>query len=203
MKIFVIGLPKSGRTAVAQGLAVGQDRRYIDASGWIRSTFREPKEGEHSQQFEDEYHRYLSMRMMVNPWFVTDHIRDMIKVFEGQNVKTFVIDGVFSPKDFVSLFDYRQDVVIFLNRTDNEAETKDHETIGVSVMRDYCFWMSSANLLPKNRWLEYNFKIPGEPNDLVKELGSKNSVFLIKSLEKVISHVQEQVKPFVNKTESL
>src|SRR5579885_3440038 len=168
MKIFVIGLPKSGRSTFAQALAQHNKTQYIDATTWIRSTFRERRDGEHIQQFEDEYHRYLSMRMMVNPWFVVDHVFDQIKIHQEEKIKHFVIDGLFAPKDFVHLFDYREDMVIFLNRTDNETETKDHETIGVSVMRDYCFWMSSANLLPKDRWIEYNFKIPGENSDFIK-----------------------------------
>jgi adenylate kinase family enzyme len=203
MKIFIIGLPKSGRTTVAQALSEGPRRQYIDATGWIRSTFREPQEGEHLQQFEDEYHRYLSMRMMVNPFFVTDHVRDMIEVSQSKTVKTFVIDGVFAPKDFTSLFDYREDMVIFLNRTDNETDVKDHENIGVSVMRDYCFWMSSAGLLPKERWLEYNFRIPGEDSEFIKELGSKNSVFLIKSLSRVIAHIKDKVSSFADKYPTL
>jgi len=203
MKIFVIGLPKSGRTAMAQALAEGERRQYIDATAWIRSTFRPPREGEHPQQFEDDYHRYLTMRMMVNPWFVIDHTFDLIKVAQEEKKKTVIIDGIFAPKDFTALFDYREDMVIFLNRTDNDTEVKDHENIGVSVMRDYCFWMSSAGLLPKERWLEYNFRIPGEAGDFVKELGSKNSVFLIKSFGKVIEHAKERVKPFADKVPSL
>lgn len=201
MKIFIIGLPKSGRTTVAQAISEGDRRQYIDATGWIRSTFRAPQEGEHVQQFEDEFHRYFSMRMMVNPWFITDHVRDMLNM--NPQKKAFIIDGIFTPKDLVSLFDYREDVVIFLNRTDNETDVKDHENIGVSVMRDYCFWMSSAGLLPKERWLEYNFRIPGEDSEFVKELGSKNSVFLIKSIERVIAHIKEKIIPFADKYPTL
>jgi len=203
MKVFIIGLPKSGRTTLAHSLAKHAKTQYIDASSWIRSTFRERRADEHIQQFEDEYHRYLSMRMMVNPWFLVDHVYDMIKVAQEQGAKNFIIDGVFSPKDFIHLFDYREDVVVFLNRTGNETETKDHETIGISVIRDYCFWLSSAELFPKARWLEYNFKIPGEDNDFVKELGSKNSVFIVRNLQKVISHATERVIPFLDKVPSL
>jgi hypothetical protein len=88
-------------------------------------------------------------------------------------------------------------MVVFLNRTDNAEEFKDSESIAVSVMRDYCFWMSAASLLPKDRWLEYNFKIPGDDSDFIKKLGSKNSVFLAKSLTKAISHLKESLKDLV------
>jgi hypothetical protein len=86
-----------------------------------------------------------------------------------------------------------EDFIVFLNRTNNEVDLKDYENIGVSVMRDYCFWLSSANNLDKNNWFEYNFNIPGEESDWVKSLGHKNSVFIVKSINKVISHLKERL----------
>jgi len=193
MKVFIVGLPKSGRTTVAKALVDSLGFAYIDATSWVRSTFRERKEGEHPNQYEDEYQSYLTKRMNVNPWFVSDHVYEMMKV-SGKDDAIFVIDGIISPKDFSALFDYREDVVVFLNRTDNEHEYRDHENIGASVIRDYCFWMSSAGLLAKSRWLEYNFKIPGEDSDFIKAMGAQNSVFIVKSIKKVISHLVERLK---------
>lgn len=192
MKIFIIGLPQSGRTTVAKSLCQeGGSTKYIDASSWLQCTFREPAPGEHPQQYQDEYYQYLNDRMKVNPHFIVDNIRDLMKVHS--KASNFVIDGITSPHDFINLFNYNEDIVVFLNRTDNNSEHKDQENIGVSVMRDYCFWMSSAGLLSKDRWLEYNFKIPGEDSDFIKTLGSKNSVFIVKSIHRVISHLQEKL----------
>jgi hypothetical protein len=131
--------------------------------------------------------------MMVNPWFVSGHVYEMMKV-SGKEDTIFVVDGIISPKDFGTLFDYRQDIVVFLNRTDNEHEYRDHENIGVSVIRDYCFWMSAAGVLSKDRWVEYNFKIPGEDSDFAKAMGAQNSVFIVKSIKKVISHLTERLQ---------
>lgn len=196
MKIFIIGLPKSGRTTVSQAIAAHFHARHIDATSWLKESFRARQEGEHIHHYEDDYDNFLSIRRLTNPNLITNHVRDTIKSYqEVDNI--FVIDGMASPKDFIEMFEYRQDVVIFLNRTDVEAEFKDHENIGISVMRDYCFWMASAGLLPKNRWLEYNFKIPGEEADFVKELGSKNSVFIIKSFNKVLSHILVTLTPCI------
>jgi hypothetical protein len=197
MKVFIVGLPRSGRTTVAQAIAEKHGWEYIDAMSWVRSTYREPRGDEHPHQFEDEYQQYLTKRMMVNPWFVSDHVCEMMKV-GGNEDTVFVIDGVASPKDFTALFDYRQDIVVFLNRTDNDHEYRDHENIGASVIRDYCFWMSAAGVLNKERWLEYNFRIPGEESDHVKVMGAQNSVFIVKSINKVISHVTDRVKEIVN-----
>lgn len=193
MKIFIVGLPKSGRTTVSKAVAEARGFEYIDAMSWVRSTFRKSKEDEHPQQYEDEYQQYLTKRMMVNPWFVSDHVQEMMKV-SSKDKATFIIDGIASPKDFTNLFDYRQDIVVFLNRTDHDPEYRDHESIGVSVIRDYCFWMSAAGVLSRDRWLEYNFKIPGEESDFIKMMGAQNSVFICRSLNKVISHLSDRLK---------
>jgi hypothetical protein len=54
--------------------------------------------------------------------------------------------------------------------------------------------MSAAGVLNKDRWLEYNFKIPGEDSDFVKAMGAQNSVFIVKSINKVISHLIERLE---------
>ena len=105
----------------------------------------------------------------------------------------FVIDGISSPQRLHHLFDYQKDIVVFLNRTDNTHEYRDHENIGTSVIRDYCFWMSAASLISKHKWLEYNFRIPGEYSTHIKVMGAQNSVFIVKSIAQVISHLREKI----------
>lgn len=197
MRIFLLGMPYSGRTTVAKELCQNDDYQYVDGSSWVKATFRDQKKGEHIQKYQEEYHEYLTSRIKANPWFCIDNILDTIKAYEGKK-SVFIIDGIMSPKDFVNLFDINEDIVIFLNRTDNIEEFKDSESIAVSVMRDYCFWMSAAGLLPRERWLEYNFKIPGEASEFVKKLGSKNSVFIARSIERATSHIKEVVAELVS-----
>jgi hypothetical protein len=138
----------------------------------------------------------LSKAIATSPQFVSDNIFNIInddaKFHVSNNI--YVIDGVSSPRDFATLFDYQNDIVVFLNRTDSNHEYRDHENIGTSVIRDYCFWMSAAGLLNKQRWLEYNFKIPGEDSDHVKQMGAQNSVYIVKSIKKVISHLSERLR---------
>lgn len=195
MKIFIIGLPKSGRTTMAKALSEKEGSHYIDASSWVKHTFRDIKDNEPAPTYQDEFHSYLSDRLKINPDLYVDNVKQSIQssllkapissLYEEQ---TFIIDGLNSPHDLVKLFNYNEDYMVFVNRTDNDAEYRDHESIGVSVIRDYCYWMSSAGLLPKSRWIEYNFKMPGEESDHVKILGSKNSVFIVKSINRAISH---------------
>lgn len=191
MKIFIIGLPESGRTTVAKALCESEKYKHIHASSWIKQTFREKKVTERPEQYHDEYHSWFTSRMANQPNMILDHISASMKSYS--NTDQFIIDGVFSPRDFISLFNYNTDMVVFLNRTNNETEYKDYENIGVSVIKDYCFWLASASLLPKEKWLEYNFQIPGEDSDYVKALGSKNSVFIVKSIDNVINHLKQRL----------
>jgi adenylate kinase family enzyme len=196
MNIFIIGLPNSGRTTVAKALAQTEGAYYIDASSWLKNSFRKPNENEPEQKFQDEYFHFLSSKLIQNPNLVSNHVNRLISeaIISNLNNETFIIDGLYSPRDLVHLFNSNEDYIVFLNRTDNETEYKDHESIGVSVIRDYCYWLSSANLLSKERWLEFNYKIPGEDSDFIKTLGSKNTVMIIKSISKVISILKEKLK---------
>jgi hypothetical protein len=189
MKVFILGLPESGRSTVATALCQDSQCCYVDGSHWVKQTYRSKRDNEHIEQYHDAYHQYFVNRLMSDPDMCIRNIEDTILSVQSN---FYVIDGLASPRDFATLFDYTQDFVVFLNRTDNEdVRSQDYEKIGVSVMRDYCFWMSSARLLPRNRWHEYNFKIVGGPVDRFKAMGSKNSVFVVSSIDKVITHLQE------------
>lgn len=191
MKIFIIGMPFSGRTTIAKAISDEEKYHYIDASNWIKYTFRDQKEGESDIKYQDEYHSYLTKRMQLNPNFTMSNIVDSIAAVNGK-YNIFIIDGIASPKDFIHLFNINEDVVVFLNRIDNVKEFKDSDSISISVIRDYCFWMSSVGLLSKDRWLEYNFKMNSEQElTTVKKLVSKNTVFLVKTFNSVILHLKE------------
>lgn len=193
MKVFIVGMPASGRTTVAKALCQDKRYRYVDGSSWVKSTFRPQKEGEHPQQYHDEYHTWFVSRLKHNPDLCLHPMTDAMTFYEaiGGEEYDYIVDSIVGPRDFVNMFDYNEDVVVFLDCINNTTEYKDYENIGVSVIRDYCFWLSAASLLPKDRWLEYKFQIPGEDSSYVKVLGSKNSVFIVKSLEKAISHLKE------------
>lgn len=192
MNIFIIGLPNSGRTTMAKAL-LDENTAYVDASLWVKHTFRERKENEPISTYQDEFFNYLSNRLKINPDLYYNNVIDAVKSIQTESFDNIIIDGINSPHDLVKLFNYNEDYIVFMNRTDNDTEFKDHENIGVSVIRDYCYWMSSINLLPKSRWIEYNFKLMGDDSDQVKILGSKNSVFIVKTLKRAISHFKETI----------
>lgn len=199
MKIFIIGMPYSGRTTVAKAIMQDEKYQYIDASSWIKNTFRDQEKDEHIQKYLESYHEYLSKRIQANPLFAIQNVLDTIAAYKERG-DIFIIDGINSPKDFVHLFDFNKDIVVFLNRTDNTEEFKDSESVAVSVIRDYCYWLSTANLLSQNRWLEYNFRIPGDGPEvnMIKKMGAKSSVFLSRSIGNTISHLRKSLKELVN-----
>lgn len=182
-------MPESGRTTVAKSLCQDTSFIYVDASGWLKDSFRPQREGEHPEQYHDAYHHWYLNRVKENKTLTVNHVNSTIAAYGSES--HWVIDGINSPHDFPNLFDYNQDFVVFLNRTDNqEVKIKDYETIGTSVIRDYCFWLSSGGMLPKDRWHEYNFKIVGGVIEKFKAMGSKNSVFIVGSLDKVVEHLK-------------
>jgi len=189
MKIFILGMPESCRTTVAKALCQEQGFTYIDSYSWIKNSFRPQRSNEHPEQYLDEYHHWYLNRLKEKNLNI-DFINGIISCYQKDS--NWVIDGINNPHDFTNLFDYNKDFVVFLNRTDNQdSKSKDYESIGISVIRDYCFWLSSAGLLSKHKWYEYNFKLIGGSPDRFKAMGSKNSVFILGSIEKVIDHLKQ------------
>jgi adenylate kinase family enzyme len=190
MNIFILGLPKSGRTTLANEIVKNGEFLYIDTSSWIKSSFRIKRDDESQDLYDEDYYQFYINKIKVDSELSYRNTQNIIDICDKYKI---VIDNLIGPKDFIQLFDYNKDIVIFLNRIDYSAEYKDFQSIGLSVMRDYCYWLAAAGLLPKSNWIEYNFRIPGEDDDHIKILGNKNSVYLVKSLNKVISHFKEKL----------
>ena len=191
MNIYIIGLPNSGRTTVAKAIASNLGYNYISTTDWVKVSFREKNESEHDQSYSEAFQKYFFERLKHKPNMCVDNVLDIMACHPESN---FIIDGIMSPKDFITLFNYNTDIVVILNRIDNEQYHYDHDSIFLSTIKDYCFWLASADLLKKSSWIEYNFKINNEDSDTVKIMGNKNSVFLVKHIKRVISHLEEKIK---------
>lgn len=190
MKTFIIGLPQSGRSRIAKALAEDSRLHYISATDWLASTFRPPRPEEKKEDFEQAYHDYYIGRLKEDQDIVTTNLYEAMSASGADH---FIIDGISNPSDFTYIFNPEFDAVVFLNRTDAESAAKDYEGVSVNVMRDYSLYLSLLGLLPRERWLEYNYKIPGEESDFVKQTGKHNSVFIIKSINKVIEHLRGEL----------
>lgn len=191
MKVFILGLNKSGKTTVAQALSEHASAHYISAYDWLKSTFRPRHEQEDADDYDREQIKFVADRLRQNPQLCVDNVNDVMRVTKHADV--FIIDGVLSPRDFAQLFDYNIDIAIFLNRTDNPEVTKDYEGVSINVMRDYCLWLVTMGLLSKDRWLEFNYRLPGEESDFVKTLGNRNTVTIVKSINKAIDLIKRVI----------
>lgn len=177
MKVFLIGMPQSGRTTVGQALNL-PGFKYLHLSSFLNTN---------NHNSADDYHSSVLDLMKSHP----DRFINEYKLHTHDFINNFIVEGLVSPKDFTSLFNYNEDVVVFLNRMDHNPDTRDYQNIAIAIMRDYCFWLSAANLLPKSRWLEFNFKTPGGYDPYIKTMGYKNSVYSVKSLNSVIVNLRK------------
>lgn len=191
MKIFIIGLPKSGSTRVAKTLAEDPSLHYVSATDWLQSTFRPPRHDEKKEDYDLAYLEFYVNRLKVNQSICIENVIDVMK--SAGTGKDFIIDGIINPGDLSRLLDFNTDVIVFLNRTDSPVTPKDYEGVAVNVMRDYCLYLATVGLLPKNRWLEYNYKLPGEESDFIKHLGKHNTVTITRSINKAIEHLKGEL----------
>ena len=188
MKIFIIGLPNSGRTTFAKKIIESfPDKNLLlfSLNNWLKLTFRPQNVKESIEEYNREYNQYQVERLKLDNNLLSDNYYKTVKILGNENQ---IIDDVLSPTEFVKIFDYNKDIVVFLNRLDNDNSMYENDNIAINVIRDYCFWLASNGLLEKAKWVEYNFKIPGQDIDFIKTVGVRNTVHLMKSLNKVIEH---------------
>ena len=193
MKIFILGLPKSGKTTISKSISEIKefnDSVTIDSMGWINSFCRPKQEKEHEDSYEELIQENFVKRITSNLDVTFDY---SMSIMNSQIKNTYIFDSVASPYDFIKMFDGRRDKVIFLNRVDDRINYRDYDNISLSAIKDYCFWLSATNLLPKTNWIEYNFKIPGSNREEVRMLGAKNSIFIVGSIEGVMKHLHNSL----------
>ncbi len=190
MNVFIIGLPQSGKSFIAQSICNDNNKfQHIDVGSWIKDSFRTKLQSETDRAYQDAFYNYISIRLKLTPDLFYSYIKGSILDFS----KNYIIEGVNSPHLITQLFDYNKDFIIFLNKIDNDSEFPESENIGVSNIRDYCYWLSSLNLIDKEKWLEFNYKLSDQDLGFSKYLGCKNTVVITKSIEKISSILKEKL----------
>lgn len=174
MNVFLIGFPQSGKDIIGKSLEL-PNFKYVNLTASLDQI---------SFPNDDAKHDYILKLMKDCPdgFINADNLTN-----------NCIVDGIISPRDFVHLFNYNSDVVVFINRTDNHPDTKEYQNIAAAVIKDYCFWLSSADLLQKNRWLEFNYKMLEDDPEYFKQMGFKNTVFSLKGINSVCKKLREQI----------
>lgn len=183
MKVFIIGFKNSGRTTIAKELASYMNFSYVDAC--VTSMFRPILPNESQENYSQ---------------FIDEATANILKLDKNvvltllKNKNNIIVDGIQSPIDIINCFDYNQDYIVFCNRTDYEPEFLDKAKIGIALIKDYCYWLSSLNLISAERWIECNYKLPGPENVEVKKLNNKNSIYITKNMVNTIELLKKIIK---------
>lgn len=196
MKVFIIGLPQSGRTSVAKHLSKDADFHTIEIGAYLKNIFKRSFSGP-EEDFCDKYKEFIANILKNDSKFYKENLRylkNSIKLAKKNGVKNFVIEDLVGPMDFIKLFNYNEDIVVFLNRLDNPSVANEQENICLSLIKDYCLWLVTMSCLDKDRWIEYNFKSTYSTDNTVKTMGVHNSIFILKSFEGVASHLSDILK---------
>ncbi len=191
MKIFVIGTNNSGKTKFCQEIVnKNPEFIYYSYNQLLKNSFGHRFKNEPADDFLKSFEKYSFNILFDNPKYLEYN-------YYNENLfNNVVIDDIFSPTDFIKLFDYKNDIVVFLNRTDISEETlySEQETVFVNLCRDYCFWLATVEMLNKKNWQEYNFKMTAPNNGFLKVVGIKNTLNLTSNLEAAIDHFNEYLK---------
>lgn len=171
MKIFVVGCSQSGKTPFSEYISIALRCPRVGASEFFRKTFR--YSGQLSrQEFTDAITDFSLEVLRRDPDVNVRHLRDRLPN------TLCVVEGVRNPRDFVCLFDYRADRVVYLScaETDVEETTFGH---GVDVIRELTDYWVRCGLLDVRRVSEVKIQsfleIEAAADNFVRALGETES----------------------------
>lgn len=168
MKIFIIGISKTGKSTISKYLSEKYNVEHIQASASIRNTFQYKEENYNTQQeFIEAITKYSIKLNQKEPYFISNYI------INNYNLKKdVIIEGIRNPNNFFSLFDITKDKVIILDYLNNEINKTTFEK-GIDVIKEYLKWNIEHNIIDSNRvqFLEYH------NYDEIKEMLNEKSLF--------------------------
>lgn len=144
MKIFVLGISRSGKTTLAKGIAEELKLPHISSSGWVRTHFAEGAPISDMTAYSQE-------QLEKNPSACLDYLQANYDLSIP-----CVIEGIRNPFDFIHLFDPREDLVILLDYVKNLTEATLFES-GLEVIDRYVKWLEINQLIRSNRRLKLTF----------------------------------------------
>lgn len=163
-KVFVLGSSGAGKTPIARQLAEALGVRHVAASAWVRNAFADlqlhvdPKFTSAGaggggtadrQAVVEAMTRFSIEELRKNP-------RACLDVAGPEMDVPCVVEGMRNPFDFVHAFDWRTDLVVFVQRGDNALERTAFEE-GLEVIGNYLTWLRKAGILEGDRVLVRHF----------------------------------------------
>lgn len=140
MNLFIIGPSQTGKSTLAQGIALDTGMKHITASSWVRSKFK-PEE---SPTREDLTQKSTDL-LREQSTMATDTLRALHDLDSGG----YIIEGIRNPFDFARLYRPERDVVLFLSRED-ALPTGDRFDPGVPVIVQMRAWCGSLGIAQRS-----------------------------------------------------
>jgi hypothetical protein len=135
MKIFICGVSRSGKTHLASLLSEELNAPYFSASGWLHEldpVRAKIAEGEGKQQYIDRLTAMSLEALQDDPNICIDYCLGKMRI---NRVTPTIIEGLRNPRDFLSLYDPAQDVVIWLtNEQVGDTPATSFEDIGLEAI---------------------------------------------------------------------
>lgn len=146
MKIFIIGISKTGKSTLSIYLSNKYNLEHIQSSLSIRNSF-EYKESDfnNKQDFINAITQYSIELNQKVPNFISTYIKNNYDL-----TKNIIIEGIRNPNNFFDLFNINEDKVIFLDYLNNEVKQTKFEN-GINIIKDYLNWNLELNIIQKNR----------------------------------------------------
>lgn len=146
MKIFIIGISKTGKSTLSTYLSNKYNLEHIQSSLSIRNSF-EYKESDfnNKQDFINSITQYSIELNQKVPNFISTYIKNNYDL-----TKNVIIEGIRNPNNFFDLFNINEDKVIFLDYLNNEVKQTKFEN-GIDVIKHYLNWNLELNIIPQNR----------------------------------------------------
>ena len=137
-KLFVLGSSGAAKTPIARMLAEALGIAHVGASAWVRRAFPPVIYPASRQEQVEAMTRFSIERLRENP-------RACLDVAGPEMLVPCVVEGMRNPFDFVHAFDWRTDLVVFVERIDNTLVKTAFEG-GLDVIRDYLVWLDAAGI---------------------------------------------------------
>lgn len=151
--IWVIGATRSCKTPIAEFGIAPLGFRQISTASYFREHYGKPDTM--SREFVFGISEFAARQLEKNPECHLTHLERLLQ----ESPQTYVIEGERNPLEFARLYDPKQDMVIFVNRTDMEK----YDTLierGIAVIEQQMRWCVSTGIAPQDSVIKLSFGGP-------------------------------------------
>lgn len=149
--IFVIGPTECGKSTLCKEIEKIDDTHVFYRHISIGNHFKQKFPNNKKEGYTDYLTQKCKELLAKNPDYVINFYKEKGNCHGGG----MIIDGLRNPRDFVHLFDFNQDLVIFVER--DGFEIKNEFEAGIDVIKNYVEWLK--NNFKNNTTFHYTLKL--------------------------------------------